>query len=72
MALSAIQVHLLKQAPGVEGVLPAMLNRWSSRSFTEREVAPADLANLRPTGGHALRYVRYACRLVRIRFSVCE
>jgi len=43
MALSATQVNLLKQAPAVEGVLPAVLSRWSSRSFTEREVAPADL-----------------------------
>jgi nitroreductase len=46
MALSARQVHALKQAPAVEGVIPAVLNRWSSRSFTEREVAQGELAKV--------------------------
>jgi nitroreductase len=30
----------------VEGVLPAILERWSARSFADREVAPADLARV--------------------------
>jgi nitroreductase len=46
MALSAFEVHTLKQAPAVEGVLPVVLNRWSSRAFSAREVAPADLTKL--------------------------
>ena len=43
MTLSAVEVKKLKQAPPVEGVLPAVLNRWSARSFSDREVSPADL-----------------------------
>ncbi len=43
MALSAIEVNKLKQAPAVEGVLPAALSRWSPRSFADRDVSPADL-----------------------------
>jgi nitroreductase len=43
MTLSAHEVHQLKQAPAVDGVLPAMLSRWSARSFDDREVSPADL-----------------------------
>jgi len=43
MTLSAIEVNNLKQAPAVEGVLPAVLGRWSPRSFANREVSPADL-----------------------------
>jgi nitroreductase len=46
LALSALEVHHLKAAPAVEGVLPAVLNRWSSRAFAAREVAAADLARL--------------------------
>jgi nitroreductase len=46
MTLSASEVNRLKQAPPVEGVLPAILNRWSPRSFTDRDVAPADLAKV--------------------------
>jgi len=40
MVLSAIEVNRLKQAPAVEGLLPAMLGRWSPRSFADREVSP--------------------------------
>jgi nitroreductase len=40
MSLSAIEVNRLKQAPAVEGVLPAVLGRWSPRSFADREVNP--------------------------------
>ena len=46
MTLSAIEVHHLKQAPAVEGVLPAILHRWSPRSFANRDVSPADLKKL--------------------------
>jgi nitroreductase len=43
MTLSAHEVNTLKQAPAVEGVLPAVLNRWSPRSFADRDVSPEDL-----------------------------
>jgi nitroreductase len=43
MTLSAIEVNHLKKAPTVDGVLPAVLGRWSARSFADRDVAPADL-----------------------------
>jgi nitroreductase len=46
MTLSAIEVNHLKQAPAVEGVLPAVLNRWSPRSFAGRDVSTADLKKL--------------------------
>jgi nitroreductase len=46
MTLSAIEVNELKQAPAVEGVLPAVLGRWSARSFGDREVSAADLARV--------------------------
>ena len=43
MALSALEVHTLKLAPAVEGVLPVVLHRWSSRAFSDRAVSDADL-----------------------------
>jgi len=43
MTLSALEVNQLKQAPAVDGVLPAVLARWSPRSFAGRDVSPADL-----------------------------
>jgi nitroreductase len=43
MTLSALEVNTLKHAPAVEGVLPAVLHRWSPRSFADREVSPEDL-----------------------------
>ena len=43
MTLSAIEVNHLKQAPVIDGMLPALLARWSPRSFADRDVAPADL-----------------------------
>jgi nitroreductase len=46
MTLSAIEANHLKQAPAVEGVLPAVLNRWSPRSFAGRDVSTADLKKL--------------------------
>jgi nitroreductase len=46
MTLSAIEVNNLKQAPTIEGVLSAVVSRWSARSFAEREVSPADLTKV--------------------------
>lgn len=46
MTLSAVEVNHLKQAPAVEGVLPAVLGRWSPRSFADRDVSAADLARV--------------------------
>jgi nitroreductase len=43
MTLSANEVNSLKHAPTVEGVLPIFHERWSPRSFAEREVNPGDL-----------------------------
>jgi nitroreductase len=43
MTLSALEVHQLKQAPAVDGVLPIVLSRWSPRSFADRDVSIADL-----------------------------
>jgi nitroreductase len=46
MTLSAVEVNHLKQAPAIEGVLPVVLNRWSARSFADRDVSTADLKKL--------------------------
>lgn len=46
MTLSAIEVNSLKQAPAVEGMLPFFHHRWSPRSFSDRDIAPADLAKV--------------------------
>ena len=46
MTLSAVEVNNLKQAPAVDGVLPVILSRWSTRSFAGREVSPADLRRI--------------------------
>jgi nitroreductase len=46
MALSADEVHSLKQAPPVEGVLSVVLNRWSPRSFADRVVSREDLGRV--------------------------
>jgi len=46
MTLSAIEVNDLKRAPAVEGVLPLFHHRWSPRSYSDRDVAPADLAKV--------------------------
>jgi len=43
MTLSAIEVNNLKHAPAIEGVLPVIHNRWSPRSFADRDVSSADL-----------------------------
>jgi nitroreductase len=41
--LAASEVHELKNAPSVDGVLPAIHERWSARSFDGREVSAATL-----------------------------
>jgi nitroreductase len=46
MTLSAVEVHKLKQAPALDGVLPTILHRWSPRSFSDRDVSPADLKTI--------------------------
>jgi nitroreductase len=43
MTLSASEVNRLKLAPAAEDVLPAVIQRWSPRSFSDREVHLADL-----------------------------
>jgi nitroreductase len=46
MTLSAIEVNDLKQAPTIEGVLPAVLGRWSARSYADREVSNVELVKV--------------------------
>ena len=46
MSISIDEVNQLKIAPAVEGVLPLFHSRWSPRSFTDRDVSPADLAKV--------------------------
>ncbi len=41
--LTATEADAVKKAPAVEGVLPAIHERWSARSFDGREVSPAVL-----------------------------
>ena len=43
MSLTASEVHKLKKAPPVEGMLPVIHERWSARSFAEREVSAETL-----------------------------
>lgn len=44
MTLSARETHQLKQAAHVSGVLPIFHERWSPRSFSDREVSNETLA----------------------------
>ena len=46
MTLSASEVDQLKQAPAQDRILPAILHRWSPRSFADRDVSPADLKTI--------------------------
>ena len=46
MTLSASEVNRLKQAPTTDRILPAILHRWSPRSFADRDVSPADLKTI--------------------------
>jgi nitroreductase len=41
-----MEVNNLKQAPAMDGVLPIIHQRWSARSFSDREVSRADLARI--------------------------
>jgi nitroreductase len=43
MTLSSSEVNKVKRATAEEGMLPAVLDRWSPRSFASREVSTADL-----------------------------
>lgn len=44
MTISAAETNQLKKAPPVRGVLPIIHSRWSPRSYSDRQVDPADLA----------------------------
>jgi nitroreductase len=46
MTIPASEVHELKKAPAVEGVLPTILHRWSPRSFADRDVSEKDLRTI--------------------------
>ena len=46
MTLSRQEAHDVKIATTAEELLPAIRERWSPRSFTEREVGPAELKAL--------------------------
>ncbi len=58
MTLSAAEVHELKRAPVVEGILPIIHSRWSARAFSDREVSSTALAQVfeaarwAPSGGN--------------------
>lgn len=43
---SAVETHNLKQAPKIDGVMPAFFHRWSPRSFADREVSAETLAKV--------------------------
>jgi nitroreductase len=46
MSQSIEELNEVKHAPEVDGVLSVFHTRWSPRSFTDREVSPADLAKI--------------------------
>ncbi|MGD0892232.1 MAG: nitroreductase family protein [Terracidiphilus sp.] len=46
MTLSITEVNQLKHAPAVEGVLPVLHQRWSPRSFADRDVPATELAKV--------------------------
>jgi nitroreductase len=46
MAASAKEVHELKLAPHIEGVIPAILERWSPRAFLDKEVSAKELETI--------------------------
>ncbi len=46
MPASAAEINEKKRAPAVDGVLPAILHRWSPRAFTDREVSLKDLKTI--------------------------
>jgi len=59
VTITADEVNKLKHAPATEGLLPLFLERWSPRSFADREVSRADLkrvfeaARWAPSSGNA-------------------
>jgi nitroreductase len=46
MTFSVAEVHHLKHADANEEILPAMITRWSPRSFSNRQINPADLRKI--------------------------
>jgi len=46
MPISTIQVNQLKRASTVDDVLPVIVERWSPRAFSPREVSASDLAKV--------------------------
>ena len=46
VVLTASETHAMKRAPVVEGVLPAIHERWSARSFDGREVSSSVLTKV--------------------------
>ena len=46
MTVSALETNNLKQAPTVDGVMPVFFQRWSPRSFADREVRAETLAKV--------------------------
>jgi nitroreductase len=46
MSATASEVHKLKLAPAVDGVLPAILHRWSPRAFSDKDVSAKDLKTI--------------------------
>jgi len=43
MTKTAAEVEQMKHAPATNGIIPAILHRWSPRSFSDRPVDPHDL-----------------------------
>jgi nitroreductase len=46
MTLSAIEAHQVKHAPAVDGVIPAVLRRWSPRAYSDKPVSDTDLKTI--------------------------
>lgn len=46
MSLTAHEVHELKKAPKVDGVLPTILERWSPRAYSDKPVSSDDLKKI--------------------------
>jgi nitroreductase len=46
MTMTAEDVHEIKKAEGVDGVLPIFHHRWSARAFADRQVAKEDLGRV--------------------------
>jgi len=46
MGATASEVHEMKKAPPVEGVVPVILERWSPRAFADQDVSEKDLQTI--------------------------